>query len=198
MKNSIIKLILIFFFLINLINASNAEEQFKLKVTVIDITDNGNLITGSKGGTAITNDGIEISAENFIYDKLTNILKASINVKLHNTNDNSKIYSDKVTYLKNEEIIFTEGNSKAIDEQNVITASNFKFNKIKNIINAEKNVKFVDKQRTIIFSDKVTYLKNEEIIFTEGNSKAIDEQNVITASNFKFNKIKNIINLKKM
>ena len=176
MKNSIIKLILIFFFLINLINASNAEEQFKLKVTVIDITDNGNLITGSKGGTAITNDGIEISAENFIYDKLTNILKASINVKLHNTNDNSKIYSDKVTYLKNEEIIFTEGNSKAIDEQNVITASNFKFNKIKNIINAEKNVKFVDKNKdTVIFSDKVTYLKNEEIIFTEGETSALLE-----------------------
>ena len=87
MKNSIIKLILIFFFSINLINVSNAEEQFKLKVTVIDITDNGNLITGSKGGTAITNDGIEISAENFIYDKLTNILKASSNVKLHNTKD---------------------------------------------------------------------------------------------------------------
>ena len=28
---------------------------------------------------------------------------------------------------------------------------------------------------TIIFSDKVTYLKNEEIIFTEGNSSAIIE-----------------------
>ena len=176
MKNSIIKLILIFFFSINLINVSNAEEQFKLKVTVIDITDNGNLITGSKGGTAITNDGIEISAENFIYDKLTNILKASSNVKLHNTKDNSKIFSDKVTYLKNEEIIFTEGNSKAIDEQNVITASNFKFNKIKNIINAEDNVKFVDKNKdTIIFSDKVTYLKNQEIIFTEGETSALLE-----------------------
>ncbi len=131
MQNNILKLILIFLFFTNILNLSNAEEQFKFKVTVIDITNNGNLITGSKGGTATTNDGYEIIAENFIYDKLTNILKASGEVILVNSNDNSKIYSDKVTYLKNEEIIFTEGNSKAINEENIITASNFKFDKKK-------------------------------------------------------------------
>ena len=198
MQNNILKLILLFFFITNILTLSNAEEQFKFRVTVIDITDNGNLITGSNGGTAITDDGYEIIAENFIYDKLTNILDASGNVRLVNTNDNSIIYSDKVTYLKNEEIIFTEGNSKAISEENIITASNFKFDKIKNILNAEKNVKFVDEKKdTQIYSDKVTYLKNEEIIFTEGNSKAISEENIITASNFKFDKIKNILNAEK-
>ena len=40
---------------------------------------------------------------------------------------NYKIFSDKITYFKNEEIIFTEGNSKAIDENNIeINAENFK------------------------------------------------------------------------
>ena len=91
MQNNILKLILIFLFFTNILNLSNAEEQFKFKVTVIDITNNGNLITGSKGGTATTNDGYEIIAENFIYDKLTNILKASGEVILVNSNDNSKI-----------------------------------------------------------------------------------------------------------
>ena len=191
MKNNIIKLVLIFFFFINLITPSNAEEQFNFEVSVIDITENGNLITGSEGGTVITNNGIEVIAEKFIYDKITNILKAFGNVKLVNTNDNSKIYSDKVTYLKNEEIIFTEGNSKAINEQNVITASNFKFNKIKNIINAEKNVKFVDKKKdTIIFSDKVTYLKNEEIIFTEGETSAfLENKYEFTSKNVQYSRI---------
>ena len=30
----------------------------------------------------------------------------------------------------------------------------------------------------IIYSDKITYFKNDEIIFTEGNSKAKDENNI--------------------
>ena len=57
------------------------------------------------------------------------------------------IFSDKATYLKNEEIVFTTGNSKAVSENNVITASNFKFDKIKNILNAEENVKFKDQKK---------------------------------------------------
>ena len=62
---------------------------------------------------------------------------------------------------------------------------NFKFDKIKNIISADNNVKFIDKEKeTVIESDKATYLKNEEIIFTEGN-QAIDVKNTITGSNFK-------------
>ena len=42
----------------------------------------------------------------------------------------------------------------------------------------------------IIFSDKAIYKRNEEIVFTEGNSKAINENNTITASNFKFDMLK--------
>ena len=157
-----------------LINYSNANEQFNFNVTELDITEGGNLIIGSKNGTVETNDGNEIIAENFVYNKLTNILNASGNVKFFNKENDLVIFSDKVTYLKNDEIIFTEGNSKATTEKYSITGSNFKFDKIQNILNAEKNVKFIDKEKeTTIFSDKVTYLKNDEIVFTEGNSSAL-------------------------
>ena len=61
---------------------------------------------------------------------------------------------------------FYEGNSKAVDRNNTITASNFKFDKLKNILTANQNVEFLDtKKDTTITSDKATYLKNEEIIF---------------------------------
>ena len=85
------------------------------------------------------------------------------------------IFTDKAAYLKNDEIVFTEGNSKAINENNTITASNFKFNKIQNILNAEKNVKLIDKKDDFtIFTDKATYLKNDEIV-PEGKTNAIVE-----------------------
>ena len=45
-----------------------------------------------------------------------------------------------------------------------ITTENFVYNKSKNILNVEGNVKFVDKKINItIFSDEATYLKNGKL-----------------------------------
>ena len=39
-------------------------------------------------------------------------------VKVEDKINNYEIYSDKAIYKRNEEIVLTEGNSKAIDDQN--------------------------------------------------------------------------------
>ena len=191
MKNNLSKLIIYLFLSLGFFSFLNAEEQFIFKVTEIDISENGNLIVGSKGGKATTNDGFEITGENFVYNKITNVLNVSGNVKLFSVEDNITVFSDKATYLKNKEIIFTEGNSKAISENNTITAYKFDFDKIKNILKAEKNVKFDDKKEEIlIFSDKATYLKNDEIIFTEGETTAFSEKKYeFKSKNVKYSKI---------
>ena len=80
--------------------------------------------------------------------ELKNILTANKNVEFLDSEKNTTIESDKATYLKDEEIIFTEGNSKAVDANNTITASNFKFDRIKNILTANKNVEFLDSEKT--------------------------------------------------
>ncbi len=129
MKNNFLKLIIYVLLNILIHNSLFAEEDFKFNITEIDIIENGNLILGSKGGKAVTQDGFEIIAEKFHYNKLTNILDVYGNVKLISKEDDVIIFSDKATYLKNEEIIFTEGNSKAINEIYEITAENFKFEK---------------------------------------------------------------------
>ena len=41
-------------------------------------------------------------------------------MKLLDNKDGSVILSDKATYLKNDEIIFTEGNSKALNKNNLL------------------------------------------------------------------------------
>ena len=191
MKNNLSKLIIYLFLSLGFFSFLNAEEQFIFKVTEIDISENGNLIVGSKGGKATTNDGFEITGENFVYNKITNVLNVSGNVKLFSVEDNITVFSDKATYLKNKEIVFTEGNSKAISKNNTITAYKFDFDKIKNILKAEKNVKFDDKKEEIlIFSDKATYLKNDEIIFTEGETTAFSEKKYeFKSKNVKYSKI---------
>ena len=56
---------------------------------------------------------------------------------------------------------------------------------------AEKNVKFDDiKEEILIFSDKATYLKNDEIIFTEGETTAFSEKKYeFKSKNVKYSKI---------
>ena len=144
MKNNFLKLLIFIYLYLNFISISFSNEQFKFQITEIDIKENGNIIIGSKGGKATTNNGIEILGDKFFYNKLTNILKVSKNVKFVSKEDGVIIFSDKATYLKNEEIIFTEGNSRALNKEYSLTANKFKYNKKKNILNAEKNVQFLD------------------------------------------------------
>ena len=59
----------------------NANEQFIFNVTEMEILENGNQVNGYKGGTAISEDGSTITADNFFYNKLTNILETSGDVK---------------------------------------------------------------------------------------------------------------------
>ena len=56
----------------------------------------------------------------FEYDKISDILNASGNVKINDTKNNYIIYTEKVTYDKGKEIIFTENGSRGISLENDI------------------------------------------------------------------------------
>ena len=78
-------------------------------------------------------------------------MEVSKNVKFINIDDGTVIFSDKATYLRNDEIIFTEGNSKALNKNNSITATNFKFDKNKNILNASEMLSLLMNQMTLLY-----------------------------------------------
>ena len=100
--------------------------------------------------------------------------------------DGFTILSSKAIYNKNEEMIFTEGGSIAIYENYNLTASNFKFDRKENILTADGEVKFEDeKDGFVVYSNNATYLKNDDIIITKGNSKAVNKNNIISIF-FKF------------
>ena len=176
MKNKFYTLILVIFIFVFLSKNINANEPFIFDVTEIEILENGDLINGFKGGTVTSQDGSTITAENFFYNKLTNILETTGDVKYRDKLKNIIITADKAIYLKNEEKIFTIGNSKAVNKSNTITASNLEYDKIKNIFNAKKNVVVIDFEKdTTIYANEISYLKNEEKVFTKGKTKALIE-----------------------
>ena len=173
MQNKVFHLII--FILINLfINSSYANDQFIFDITEVEITKNGNKFKGTKKGIVKTNNGLILISDEFEYDKILNILEAKGNVKITDTVNDSIIFSDQIIYLKNQEIIYTKGNSKADDNGLIIEADNFEYNKNLNILNANNNVKIVDTiNQYLIFTENITYFKNKEKILTQGDTKAI-------------------------
>ncbi len=178
MKNKIRLIIIIIQIILASIVVSNSKEQFNFDVTEIEITDNGNMFKGFNRGTVKTDSGIIIDSDEFEYNKSLNILNAKGNVKIVDEKNNYIIFTDNITYLKNDEEIFTNNYSKAINDGIIIEAEKFIYYKNLNVINAINEVKIDDDNQDItIFTDQVTYKKNQEEILTKGKTRALVENN---------------------
>jgi LPS-assembly protein len=152
----------------------NADEAFTFNVAEIEILENGNRINGTNGGTVISDDGSTIDGKNFFYNKQKNILEINGNVKYLDNNKNIVITADKVIYFKNDEKIFTIGNSKVIGENNNIRANKLEYDKNLNTFKAIKNAEIHDFDKdTKIYANEISYIKDEERIFTKGRTRAL-------------------------
>ena len=81
----------------------------------------------------------------------------------------------------------------------VITADTFIYNKFTTLLEAEGNVKLVDKIKDIIIeTNKIFYLKNKEEIYTIGKSKATNGVNIEIDANeyFRYNKLTSLLEAK--
>ena len=154
----------------------SANEQFVFDITELEITEDGDRIKGLKRGKVTTNEGFTIDADEFDYDKVLNILKAKGNVVINDTIEEIIIYSNEATYFKNQEKVFTNGKSRAINEGITIDAHSFKYDKNLNTINATKNVEVNDTiQNYKIYSQDITYFKNEDKFYSSGSTSALIE-----------------------
>ena len=174
MKNKIFKFAFIIFFLIVPVS-SNSQEQFNFDITQIDILQNGNKFVGTKRGVITSNNGIVINADEFEYDKKLNILKARGNVQIVDEINNYEIFSQNVIYEKNNNFIYTNKKSKALDTKRGIemNAEIFEYNILKNIITGKNNATLENKLDDYkVSSNFISYLKNQNKIFTKGKTFA--------------------------
>ena len=174
MKNKLIFYLLIFILqFFNIIN-SHAVDDFNFNVTEIEISENGNVYKGINKGTVSSNNGIIINADEFEYRKNTNELKATGNVEVIDKSSNDQIFSNSIIYLKNKEIIYSEGNSKALVNDIVVKGDIFEFDKNKDKFIFKNNVRIDDTlNNNTIFSNHIIYEKNDESFFSKGPTEAI-------------------------
>ena len=198
MRNKIILFLITLSFWLCNSTTSFGNDPFRFDVTEIEVLNEGNLIIGKKKGSVFTQNGIEVNADNFKYDKLTNILTASGDVVLEDNISKIKIFTNEIFYERNKEKIFTVSNSKVVSKvkgkEIEITADNVEYNKLSNIFYARENVIIEDKLAKIkILTDKAVYKKNSETINTSGRSKAFNESIIIYGNMFQFDRSKNVI-----
>ena len=85
------------------------------------------------------------------------------------------------------------------DNEIIITADTFIYNKFTTLLEAEGNVRLVDKIKDMIIeTNKIFYLKNKEEIYTIGKSKATNGVNIKIDANeyFRYNKLTSLLEAK--
>ena len=180
---------------INFFNLGFAQEQFNFDVTEIEINEKGNKYKGLKRGTISTNDGIFIDADTFEFNKITNIVLAYGNVIIKDLTNDLIITSEDITYLRNEEKIFTKTRSKAVSKDISIYADTFEYEKKLNILNANGKVIVNENIKNLILkSDDITYYKENEKLISKYRSEAISDGLNIKANEFEYDNILNLVN----
>ena len=165
MKNKflylIINFLIIFFIFPNVV----AIEQFNFDITEIEIKENGNKFIGKKRGLIKSNDGLEIEANEFEYDKLKNILYASGNIKVLDKKNKITLYSNNIIYSKNYEIIVSKGKTKSfIDNEYTFFSEDIEFNRNSMEVSSLKDSKIVDSKSKIYEFNKYKFYINDKLL----------------------------------
>tara|TARA_B110000037_G_C17123908_1_gene507146 strand:+ start:2123 stop:4774 length:2652 start_codon:yes stop_codon:yes gene_type:complete len=173
MKNRFITILLILIFTLSFYRIAISEE-FIFKVTDLEILENNTIYKGNNRGIVTTrNNEILITADTFIYNKLTTLLEAEGNVKVVDKIKDVIIVSNKIFYQKDKEKIYTIGESKATNGAGIKIEANeyFRYNRLTSLLEAKGDVVLDDRIENItIYTDEILYLQNEEKISTLGET----------------------------
>ena len=144
-------------------------EDFKFEAAEIKILDKGNIVQSSGGVKIISNDNLEIIADKSIYDKDKSILKLEGNISVNDTQNNVKIFTNKINYFKKKEIIIAEKKVRS---------------EIKGKYTIDSAELIFDRNLLEISSSNKTILKdNFENIFSSDNFLFRIKENILNAKN---------------
>ena len=163
MKNKIKKLI--FFLLLNIFVLTNViAQEISFEANSIELKDNDKRII-AKNNVKIFNEKEVIYADEMDYNKLNQIITAKGNIRIENLEENIKVFSDELTYIKNEEKIILTKNVK-IDFGKKLTFKTEKivYDKIKKQILINNFSNFTDNFGNKIISKSSNYLFNQKLL----------------------------------
>ena len=140
MKNKVINILFLGFFLIIFFSKNSYTKNFEFFADELKVLKEGNLLIGNDN-VKILSEGQEIEADKFEYNKTNLHLKLLGNVKIVDTLKNTIMNGNKIDYFEKQNKFF-----------------------------AEDKVRIKIKDKYTIDSSDLTYLKDEEYFFSEKKS----------------------------
>ena len=181
MKNKLISAFFLILLTLNNFQLVFAEE-FVFEVTDLDILENGNVYKGNNRGKITTDSKLELISDNFEYLKKINRLEANGNVVLIDYLNDVIIKAEKIFYLKNDEIIYTIGETFInVSDKYDIFGNDLTLFKSKQILSSNKKATITDKASNIYKLDQFEYsiieeiLKGDKIEIVTNNQKKSDQ-----------------------
>ena len=164
MKNKFI-IIIILILLNSTLFKSIMAEEFIFEVSSLEITDNGKIYKGINRGKIIADTELELTSDNFEYNKETNQLKTNGNVRLYDFINNITINAETISYFKDIEKISTRGKTLIkISDKYTFEGYDITLLKNKMILSSNKNTIIKDKNLNKYKLKKFQYSINQEIL----------------------------------
>jgi LPS-assembly protein len=174
MKNKIVSFFLIIVFVVSYNNQVNSNE-FTFESKSIEIKNNGNIVEAKNGVKIISNNKIEITADESFYDKLTLKLLLKGNIELIDTERGLKILSEEAIYDKSSEKFLSKGDVTAYFANNyTLRTKNLEYSKKDKIIQSKFKTTLIDKFENKIITTNFTYSDIDKI-FRSDNTEMTDE-----------------------
>ena len=146
------------------------SDEVDIQTSELNILNDGKILTGKKGFNIVSSTNIEITGNEFTYNKESQELNAKGNIIVNDKENKIIIKSNKIFYKKNEENILLEGD----------TTINYK---------DDYN----------LYGKEIFYLKNKNIIYSKNKAKIEDKnKNILLMENFEIDQLNNIISANKV
>ena len=173
MKNKIKKIGLIFLLKLIFIPLAISEE-INFEANLIELIDKDKRIIAKKN-VKIFNNTETIYADEMDYDKSKQTIKAKGNILVEVPSEKIKIFSEKLTYLKNKELIILDNSVKIeLDNKFLFTTNEAIYDKNQKKINVNYNSEFKDIAGNIVSAKKAEFLLINKLLKIE-NVNLIDE-----------------------
>ena len=153
-------------------------DEFKFEASEIEVKDEGNIVNSSGGVKIISNDNLEIVADQSIYNKKKSILKLEGNVLIKDIKNNIEIFTNKINYLKKNELIIAEEKVRfEIKGKYTVDSENLIFDRNLLEISSSNKTTLKDSFENVFISDEFLFRINEDILNSKNLNLKDNENN---------------------
>ena len=169
MKNKFFYIIVILIILTNF-SKILVSDEVDIQTSEINILNDGKLLTGKNGFNIVSSTNIQITGNEFSYDKESQELNAKGNIIVNDIEKKITIKSEIIEYKKKQEEILLK------DDAEISYQGNY-----------------------TLYGKEIFYLKNKNIIYSKNKAKIEDKNNnVLIMDNFKIDQLNNTITANKV